>query len=174
MIDPRPWDDLAAMAVFRGIDPWDRMEAAAIRGVAVTHVGLFADWRAARGATVADWVVHAGAGRGEAPFAVVCIANTGQAGVAQAAMLACEHRRFRRELVALARLVRVGLPNFCGRLGIRRVEARAWRAHPTASRFLTAAGFRPECDMPGFGAAGFDVFRQFAWVAPACVPHKED
>ncbi len=161
MIQLRPFDDFAAMTVIRGLDPWDQMEAEATRGARSSHLAIWADWRAIEGARVASWVVHSEAGT---PFALVALANTGQSGVAQAAMLAMNHQGWRRELVAVARTIRDQMPEFCAELGIHRIEARAWATHPRASAFLQLVGFHHETDMPGFGPGGTETFRQFAWV----------
>lgn len=169
MITLRPYDDFAAMDVIRNLDPADQLEAEATRGARASHLAIWADWRAMQGALVASWVVETAAGT---PFALVGLGNTGQGGVAQAAMLARDHHRFRRELVAVARSIRNSMPGFCDDLGIHRIEARAWAAHPRASTFLSLVGFHPETDMPGFGPGGTETFRQFAWVASA-VPTME-
>ncbi len=165
MISPRPYSDQAAMLVFQRLDPHDVMEAEATRGEAVTHLSLFGDWRAMRGLWAASWVVYTEEAGGE-PFAVLALSQTGQRGVAGAAMLARDHIRYRRPLVQLARLIREAMPDFADDLGISRIEARAWARHPRASAFLTLTGFTHECDMPGFGAIGAETFRQFAWVDP--------
>ncbi|MEM7317408.1 MAG: hypothetical protein AAF408_00150, partial [Pseudomonadota bacterium] len=107
--------------------------------------------------------------RANQPFAVLALGNTGQAGVAQAALLARKHRRHARALVAACRQIRAEMPAFCSDLGIRRVEARAHAGHPRASRFLQSCGFAFETDMPGFGGDGRAVFRQFAWTDPNCL-----
>lgn len=169
MINLRPFDDFAAMDVIRNLDPFDQLEAEATRGATSSHLAIWADWRAMQGATVKSWVVSTGAGT---PFALVALGHTGQGGVAQAAMLARDHRRFRRELVALAVAIRDRMPGFCNELGIHRIEARAWAGHPRASTFLQLVGFKFETDMPGFGPRGTETFRQFAYVARA-VPDLE-
>lgn len=168
MIALHPFDDVAAMDVIRNLDPFDRLEAEAVRGAAATHLALWADWRAIEGVRVASWLVRRAATG--LPIALVALANTGQGGVAQAAMLARDHATHRRELVALARMIRSEMPRFCAELGINRIEARAWSRHPRASAFLSLVGFRHEADMPGFGIQGEQTFRQFAWVSPAARP----
>lgn len=168
MITLRPFDDFAAMTVIRSLDPFDQLEAEAVRGARSSHLAIWADWRSIEGARVASWVVHQATGD---PVALIALANTGQSGVAQAAMLARDHRRFRRELVAVAREIRNQMPGFCNDWGIHRIEARAWAGHPRASAFLSLVGFHHETDMPGFGR-GKETFRQFAWVATA-VPVME-
>lgn len=168
MIHARPYSDEAAMAVFRNLDPWDQLEAEAIRGEPASHLALFGDWRAMRGAWLASWAVHHHlAGRWWHPFALVALVNTGQRGVASAALLACDHHLYRRPLVRLASEIRNTMPDWCASAGVHRIEARAWARHPRASAFLTLTGFRHEADMPGFGPDGTETFRQFAWTDPA-------
>ncbi len=165
MIEARPYDDHGAMAVLSRLDPDDLIEAQLARGGAVTHLALFADWRALQGARLVSLVLRA-TRQGRAPFAVLALAHTGQAGVAQAALLARSHDKFRRELVCALRQIRSRLPGVCAEAGIHRIEARSWAGHPRAGAFLSACGFVHETDMPGFGAGGADVFRQFAWISP--------
>lgn len=163
MVRVRPYEDLSAMAVLSRLDPFDQIEAEAVRGEVAPALALFADWRGMRGAWVGSWVIET---EGCTPFALLALANTGQAGVAGAALLARDHRRYRRELVALSRLIRAEMPGFCKGLGIRRIEARSWAGHPRAAAFLRAVGFRHEADMPGFGRDGTLTFRQFTWLSP--------
>lgn len=162
MISLHPYDDLSAFAVFSDLDPHDRIEACAMRGQNVTHLGLFADWRAMRGVRLLDLTLRDETS--QQTFAVLALGHTGQAGVAQAALLARDHTRFRRPLVTAARRICNELPGFCADNDIRRIEARCLATHPTASRFLTVCGFAPETDMPGFGGDGAATFRQFAWI----------
>lgn len=163
MIEVRPFEDLAAMAVFRHLDVNDQIEAELTRGAPAGALALFADWRAMQPHAVLSQTV---AQNGQ-PFAVFLLSNTGHAGVAQAALLARDHRRWRPALLRLALAMRRGLPGFAADHGIHRIEARAWADHPTASRLLAALGFTHEADMPGFGITGAIIFRQFAWTAPA-------
>jgi hypothetical protein len=167
MIDLRHYEDLAAMAVLQALDPNDRIEAELIRGAATTHLALFADWRAVQPVRVGSWVIHTSADRGAKPFALLALCNSGQAGVAEAALLARNHRVFRRQLALLAAVIRAEMPAFCARAGIHRIEARCWAGHPTAARLLSALGFTHEADMPGFGPGGTVTYRQFAWISPA-------
>lgn len=169
MITLRPYDDQEAMAVFQRLDMADRLEAEVIRGAAVTHLALWADWRMMRAAHVASWVAATRAG---VPFAVLAVANSGQSGVAEAALLARDHATFRRPLAELALRLRNGMPGWCNERGIHRIEARAWSGHPTASTLLSRVGFQHETDMPGFGPAGQHVYRQFAWVSDRCLPFR--
>lgn len=164
-IGVRPYDDHGAMAVFRDLDSADLREAMLVRGADVTHLGLFAEWRAMRPAWVAGHVLTTRAAGG-APFAVVAIVSTGQAGVAQAAFLARHHAWHRLSIARAGALIRAALPRFCAERGIHRIEARCWAQHPTARRFLDRLGFRLECVMPGFGPDGRADFLQFAFLAP--------
>lgn len=161
MITVRPYEDLAAHAVLSRLDPMDFLEAEVTRGRATSALELFADWRAMNPARLASWVLFTGAGE---PFAVLGLSHTGAAGVAAAAMLARDHVRYRRPLAAAASAMRKGLPDWARETGVRRIEARAWGAHPTACALLARIGFAPEIAMPGFGPAGQDVFVQFAWT----------
>lgn len=161
MISVEPYDDMAAMAVWRQLDIHDRLEAEAIRGAPVTHLALFAEWRTVGGRPV-DLVVRDA--RTSEAIALLGLANTGQCGVASAALVARTHQRYRRQLAALARVIRVEMPAFAKEAGIFRIEARAHARHPRASKFLHLVGFTHEADMPGFGRDGRETFRQFAWT----------
>lgn len=158
------WDDLAGMAVFRHLDPHDQLEAELVRGQPSHALGLFADWRGMAPHAVLNLILQTAGGT---PFAVLALSNTGQAGVAQGALLARDHGRFRLPLARAAIAIRDRMPAWCAEQGIHRIEARAWAGHPTAPRLLRAIGFAEECLMPGFGLTGTVAFRQFAWVAPA-------
>ncbi len=162
MIELRPFDDLSGYAVLANLDRADHLEAELTRGAATTGLGLFADWRAVQGGQV---ISHIALSNGT-PFAVFCLGHTGQGGVAQAALLARDHRRWHMPLARLVVAIRMHMPRFCAEQGIRRVEARGWADHPTAHRILTAIGFTHECDMPGFGPGGRTTFAQYAWLAP--------
>lgn len=163
MIRLHPYDDLSAMAVIRQLDHHDQVEADLTRGAATPALALFAQWRSMQAIRIASHVATRADGT---PFAVFALSNTGQAGVAQAALLARDHARFRRPLATLAAAIRAGMPGFAIDRGIHRIEARAWADHPTASALLTALGFDFETDMPGFGLSGTVTFRQFAWLSP--------
>lgn len=162
MIRISDYDDLAAMAIMRDIDPWDRLEAEAVRGEVVTHLSLFGDWRAARAVHAISLVIRAQPS--DTPIALLALANTGQLGVASAALVARNHRRYRRQLAALARVIRRDMPRIAQEAGIFRIEARTWASHPRASKFLHLVGFTHECTMPGFGRGGSETFIQFAWT----------
>lgn len=166
MIQLRPYEDQAAHAVLSRLDLNDQIEAELMRGAACTGLALFADWRAVQAARI---VSHIALSNGQ-PFAVFALAHTGQAGVAQAALLARDHARWRIPLARLAVMIRGGMPPFAARHGIHRIEARSWAGHPTAPRLLTSLGFDHECDMPGFGLTGQAIFSQYAWLAPAQFP----
>lgn len=168
MIRVRPFDDLSGMAVFRQLDIHDQVEAELVRGVSYTALGLFAEWRMAQAQGPLSLV--ACTGPAERPFAVFCLGHTGQAGVAQGALLAARHDRHRQPLARLALEIRDRMPAFAAETGIHRIEARCWAGHPTAARILAAMGFTHEADLPGFGPGGIHSFRQFAWTRPDPVP----
>jgi hypothetical protein len=170
MIEARAWEDLAGFAVFRDLDAHDLLEAEAVRGQPCTSLSLWADWRAVRGAHLACHVFTA---HGE-PFAVGALAHTGQAGVAEGALLARDHARFRGPLARLAVLIRNELPGYCAARGIRRIEARSWARHPTGGRLLAALGFRCEATLPGFGGHGRETFEQFAFLPPPPPPQQQE
>lgn len=174
MIDLRPYTDLGAWSVFQLLDGHDYREAEAIRGAGCSNLGLFADWRQLEGARFLSHVVYARRGTTRIAFAVLGLCHTGQAGVAQAAMLAKQHKLFRRELAELGAAIRDGLPEYCRAAGVRRIEARAWAGHPTAARFLEAVGFTHEARMPGFGGDGAAEFHQFAYTPPRSRPDQGD
>lgn len=157
-----PWSDERAFAVLRDLDVSDQLEAALFRGDNAEPLALFADWRAANAYRATSLVVLDARRK---PFALLGIMGTGAQGVAQAALLARGHRRWRRHLARLAVSLRREIAGYAAGHGFSRIECRAWSAHPTASRLLDALGFVAECDMPGF-SGGAIVFRQFAWTAP--------
>jgi RimJ/RimL family protein N-acetyltransferase len=160
-----PWEDLAAMAVFSRLDVHDHIEAELVRGAPCTALGLFAEWRMAQAQGPISLI--AVTGPADRPFAVFALGNTGQAGVAEGGLLASDHARHRMALARLAVAIRQRLPAFAVETGINRIEARTWAGHPTASRLLSGMGFRHEADLPAFGRAGDQTFRQFAWTRPA-------
>lgn len=179
MITVRPYDDMTALPVFQRLDPMDQLEADLVRGSSSAGVQLWAEWRGVQSWRILSFVALTA---GQTPFAVFGLSHTGQAGVASAALLACDHGRYRRELVQLARMIHTHLADECAAQGIHRIEARAWADHPRAAALLRALGFDHECDMPGFGLTGQVTYRQFAWLSakhpaatepaptPACAP----
>jgi hypothetical protein len=162
MIRVHPWEDYAAMAVFNRLDVFDHIEAELVRGASYTALGLFAEWRMAQAQGPLSLI--ATTGPAARPFAVFALVNTGQAGVADAALLAADHGRHRMPLARLVVAIRQRLPAFAAETGIHRIEARCWASHPTAARLLAGIGFRHETDLSCFGRAGDQTFRQFAWT----------
>lgn len=160
MMQVAPYDAHDALIVFTHLDPWDAMEAAAVRGAKAPPAQLFAEWHAAQAHAALSLVLKWGG----VPFAVLVLGNTGQAGVAEAAMLARTHRHWRAGLVRAGREVRAGMAEYCQGRGINRIEARCWADHPRAGAFLRLCGFTLEAIMPGFGADGRAVFHQYAWT----------
>ncbi|RIA01346.1 hypothetical protein D1122_01400 [Cereibacter sphaeroides] len=173
MIDVRPFDDLAAMAILQRLDPHDHLEAELMRGAPATPLALFADWRAMQQIRWLSYVAFTSPARGAKPFALFALAQSGFCGVGEAALLARDHGQFRRPLAELAILIRREMRAETARLGIHRVACRSWSDHPTAARLLEAIGFRHECDMPGYGRSGTVTFRQFAWTAPEVLPASQ-
>lgn len=172
MIDPRPFSNNEALAVFRNLDANDLREAQLSRGGAVEPMDLFCDWKAAQPLCALSLVLRT---RHRQPFGLLAVAMVpGAAGQAQAAFLARHHRRFRRELVECVRAIRAGLPGWAAEFGLHRIEARSWAGHPTASRFLTGCGFRREATLAGFGPDGRATFHQFAWTRLQETGHVQD
>jgi len=169
-IDARPYTDDAAMAVLTRLDASDHHEAALIRGQWTDGHAIWADWRAVQGMRLDSRVFFTGPHAGAVPFAVGCLAHTGQAGVAQAAFLARDHHTFRRHIAAAGAAIRRALPGLARDTGLRRIEARCWAGHPTAPDFLMHLGFDLEAEMRGFGGAGEVTFLQYAWVTPWVAP----
>lgn len=164
MIDLAPYDTFTAKHVFDRLDPYDLLEARMVRGGAANHLQIFAEWHAVQATALVSLVLH-DKPMGT-PFAVLALGHTGQAGVAQAALLARLHSACRRPLAQAGVLIRRRMPAFCAEAGVQRIEARCWAGHPTASSFLSRCGFTLEADMPGFGPEGRETFRQFAWTPP--------
>lgn len=165
-ITVQPFEDSAAYSVFRFLDHADHSEAEITRGQACTPLSLFADWRAVSGIHLLSLLIRAGGESGQ-PFAVLALCNTGQSGVAQAALLARDHVTYKRELIELALRIRRDMPGFCAKHAIHRIEARAWCGHPRAGRFLRAIGFSHEVRMGGFGPRGNISFDQYAFASCA-------
>ena len=168
MIEPAPFTANGAWTVFQDLDPDDYAEAIMIRGGGpVTPLDLFTDWSLAQRAGFLSHVIYTRAKlKGGRPFAVLCVGHTGQAGVAQAALLARRHDRYTRQLGEAAVQIRRNMPSLCKAYGIYRIEARSWAEHPTAARFLERCGFVLETTMEGFGDGGRDRVQQFAYVSP--------
>lgn len=165
MIELQPYSDHLAMHIFTSLDPNDHIEAELVRGVNTSHLAIFADWRSLEGVRLLSIIITDG-GAQKTPIAILGLSNTGQAGVAQAALLSRSHERFKPQLREVAKRIRHELPIFAEEQGVYRIEARSWSEHPTANRFLRYCGFRLETQMPGFGATGAFTFNQFAWISP--------
>ncbi|GEM_PF-1088151 len=168
MIELRPYSDQAAMIVLSRLDHHDLMEAEALRGQTMSHLALFAEWRAGQPVAVGSWVAHAGPLATDAPFAVLAVLHTGQPGVAMAGLLARDHGLWRAGLLSLGWTIRRDLPGFALSCGLNRIEARAWAGHPSARGFLRLCGFVDETPrgMAGFGPSGAETFHLFAWTRP--------
>ncbi len=156
-LDLTSWEDEAAWTVFVGLDLNDRLEAALWRGDNALPMALWADWRLASADPRA--VLRIARWRG-APFALVGLQPTGVAGVMQAGLVAADHKRHRRALARLTRLIAGELPDRAAEWGVSRIEVRSWTHHPTAARLLTACGFRLETKLAGMPAP----YAQYAWT----------
>lgn len=167
-VEVRPYNDQDAWAVLRLLDANDQLEAELVRGAQTHALGLWAEWRSIQPHQPLSFVAI----RGGLPFAVFGVANTGQAGVGAASLLARDHRFFRMPLARLCVAIRRQMPARMAELGIHRIECRCWADHPTAALLLQGIGFTHECDMPGFGLTGKVTFRQFSWLAQQANPQS--
>lgn len=165
MIELAPFTPDAALQVFRFLDPADLSEARAMRGFFSHYLDIYTDWSVHQRSALLSLVLKTG-GKGGVPFAVLALSNTGQAGVAQAALLARNHTRYRRPLAEAGARIRREMPEFCRKAGVYRIEARCAYEHPSAQKFLGLCGFRKEAVMPGFGTHLRYHFCQFAWTLP--------
>lgn len=170
-IEVCPYDDAAAMTVFSHLDPGDLMEMTIQRGEMPNSLALFADWRAQQGQAVASFVLKTKNHRRfhDRAFAVIALAHSGFYGVAQAALLAREHAKWRGPIARAAVLIRRRLDSFCGETGIRRIEVRSWSGHPTACNLLSSIGFAKEHTALGFGPDGDDSFDLYSYLPQ---PHQ--
>jgi hypothetical protein len=166
MVNLRPYAPDLAAHVFEHLDPFDRLEAEAVRGGPQHYLGLFGDWHAVARSHIVSVVLTRDAPRGEIPFAVAGLANSGVAGVAEAAFLAANHRRHRFAIARAAVRWRPTFQELCRDSGISRVEARAWSKHPNAPHFLRHMGFMRECALPGVGRGGAETFHLYAATFP--------
>jgi len=163
MVQALPYDDHAAMRVLKDLDASDLVEIGLMRGAQPNHLALFADWRQMQTMAALSYVLALDASAGGIPFGVLVIGQT-QPGVAQAAMLARDHTKYRRPLIQTARRIRNEIPVFAKEAGLHRIEARSWVDHPRANKFLRLCGFTKEAALPGFGPDGRATFNQFAWT----------
>jgi len=152
----------AALQVLQRLDEHDQLEAELTRGDRADPFDMLASWMGLGAQGAAVFV-----GRAElaGPFAVLAIVPSATPGLGHAAMLACDHRFWRRSLVPLVRQIRDGFLAQARAMGLHRIEARSWAGHPTAPSLLRAIGFELEAEMIGFGQSGEINFNQWAWVA---------
>jgi hypothetical protein len=162
VIRATPFDNAAALAVLRSLDPNDALEAQIARGTPGDPLDLWAEWRAAQPWAALSLVLRSEPGT---PFALLAVArNPGAIGQGQAALLSRRHDVWRRHLSYAALRIRGELPGWAATAGLTRIEARCWQGHPTAAGFLSACGFHQEAALPGFGPGGEATFLQFAWT----------
>lgn len=157
-----PYEDAAAMAVLRNLDPADRDEALRTSAELGNIYALHAGWR---GLPVYPGTSQiAVSTRRYQPFAVFAASPAGAAGVATVSLLARDHGAFRREIAELVLHLRGILPQLMAQHGVRRLEVRSWAGHPRAGGLLRGMGFAVEATCKGFGPEGADVFTQWALV----------
>ncbi|SDW15693.1 hypothetical protein SAMN05444336_101269 [Albimonas donghaensis] len=140
-----------ALAVLTDLDAHDRMEAAFTLGShfdAGDALRQLICQEAAGGLFFTVWR-HAPEG-GALPFALVGFSPVYMPGCFAGALLARDHRRWRRPLAQLAAAMRADLPAWAQARGVARIEARCWSSHPTAPALLTAIGFAREATVPRF------------------------
>lgn len=159
------WQDAPGLEVIGDLDPADRAEILATRGLdrfdAMAH---WAEWRALAGVAVLRIAWELRAEAPSRPFALLGVMPTGAAGVWSAALLARDHLENARALAVLAVHLKTVLPDWAAGRAVHRIEARAWGGHPRAGRLLRGIGFAHECTLPGFHPQGHGVFRQYAWT----------
>lgn len=160
-----PYEDAAAMAVFRNLDPADRDEALRTSPELGNVYALFGGWRSLPVLPGTSQIAMSN--RSFHPFAVFAATPAGAAGVATVSLLARDHGHFRRELAELVVHLRGILPQLMDQHGVRRLEVRSWADHPRAAGLLRGMGFKVEATCKGFGPEGADVFTQWALVRGA-------
>ncbi|MEM9782159.1 MAG: hypothetical protein AAF899_06755 [Pseudomonadota bacterium] len=96
---------------------------------------------------------------GAVPFAILGLGCFTEC-VATAALLARDHRAWKRPLAHLVLELRRELPRFMFEMSLRRLEARSWPDHPTAASLLSGIGFEREASLPGCACDGgpFDLY----------------
>ncbi len=156
-----PFTPEAALQVLTKLDEMDQFEAQLMRGDEADSYELLAGWMALRQQGAACFV---GVVDGQ-PIAVMAIVPGVTPGLGHAAMLACDHKQWKRGLVALVRLIRDGFPAQARVMGLHRIEARSWAGHPTAPSLLRAIGFELEAHMVGLGQSGEVNLKQWVWLA---------
>lgn len=164
LIRVRAYSDKPALEVLENLDLNDATEVVLMRGPDdAGALAMLSDWRMVNKMGAVSFIAFVEGA--DVPFAVMSIAPDGMPGCGRAALLAKDHRLWRRELVVLAGMICKQLPVIAASMGLHRIEARTWSNHPTASALLSAVGFSLDADMPGFGVSGELSLRQFSWVA---------
>ncbi len=172
-----PFNPPDALRVFEMLDENDQLEAEVMRGDKALPYDMLADWMALEKQGAACFVAQVAPPYAE-PIAVMAIVRGGTPGLGHAAMLARDHRIWRRALVPAARAIRDGFPAQARAMGLHRIEARSWAGHPTAPSLLRAIGFELDAEMIGFGHSGEVNLNQWVWLAdyiprPPSYPQKE-
>lgn len=165
MIDLVQYRPELAVEVFRNLDGADRMEADALRDPGTHFLGLFGDWHNAARHAIESGVFVKKSALGNAPFAVIALANTGIAGVAEGAFLAADHSQNFWSIGRAAVFLKRHWLSYMAERQIHRIEARCDAAHPRASRLLEQIGFEFCCNLPGYGRDGSHTFKLYALTA---------
>lgn len=177
LISLEPFNPEDALRVLSALDENDQLEAEVMRGDKARPYDMLADWMALEKQGAACFVAQVAPPYVE-PIAVMAIVRGGTPGLGHAAMLARDHRFWKRALVPTARAIRDGLPTQARAMGLHRIEVRSWAGHPTAPSLLRAIGFELEAEMIGFGHSGEINLNQWVWLAdyiprPPITPKKE-
>lgn len=159
----------AALRVLSNLDENDQLEAQLMRGDSAAAYDMLADWMMLARQGAVCFIGAATAPISE-PVAVLGILPGTTPGLGHVAMLARDHRFWKRVLVPLAREIRDRLPTQARAMGLHRLEAHSWAAHPTAASLLTAIGFRLDARMTGFGPSGCVYLNQWSWLADYVSP----
>ncbi len=159
-----PFNPADALHVLSALDENDQLEAELMRGDQANPYDLLAGWMAleAQGAVC---FIGGVLPPYDQPIAVLALVPSSTPGLGHAAMLARDHKFWKRAMVPLARIIRDRLPEEAHAMGLHRIEARSWAHHPTAPNLLRAIGFELEAEMVGFGHSGEIPFNQWVWLA---------
>lgn len=160
-----PFNPADALSVFSDLDENDMLEAQLTRGDAADPYDLLAGWMALEAQGAVCFIGDIDLPYEGPPIAVLALAPGSTPGLGHAAMLARDHKKWKRALVPLVRIIRDRLPAVAATMGFHRIEARSWAGHPTAATLLRATGFELEARMTGFGQSGEINFNQWAWHA---------
>ncbi len=169
LVTIEPFNPALARCVLSDLDENDRLEAQLMRGDMAGGYDLLTDWMMIQRQGAACFIGYCDDPE-PSPIAVLAIVPDTVPGLGHVAMLARDHRRWKRQLVSLVRQIRRRLPVQAQHMGLHRLEARSWVGHPTAPTLLRAIGFTPDATMTGFGFSGEIRLRQWSWLADYIPP----